>query len=121
MKTELVRSVSHEFRTPLSAIVGMTEMLLQGDVDEDKVVKYLNVIRNEGLRLTKMVSELLSLARIESGKEVLHFSRIDFEALLKGIVIPSRRLLQTKVQRSDMRCMTSDISPEMKKLLNRCL
>ena len=85
MKTELVRSVSHEFRTPLSAIVGMTEMLLQGDVDEDKVVKYLNVIRNEGLRLTKMVSELLSLARIESGKEVLHFSRIDFEALLKGI------------------------------------
>jgi PAS domain S-box-containing protein len=86
MKTELVRSVSHEFRTPLSAIVGMTEMLLQGDVEEGKVDKYLSVIRNEGLRLTKMVSELLSLSRIESGKETLHFRRIDVEVLLKDIL-----------------------------------
>lgn len=85
MKTELIRSVSHEFRTPLSAIVGMTEMLLHGDVDGDKVDQYLNVIRNEGLRLTKMVTELLSLARIESGKEALHFRRIDVTALLKDL------------------------------------
>lgn len=85
MKTELIRSVSHEFRTPLSAIVGMTEMLLQGDVAGDKVDQYLNVIRNEGMRLTKMVTELLSLARIESGKETLHFGHIDVPAMLKDL------------------------------------
>jgi len=96
MKTELVRSVSHEFRTPLSAIVGMTEMLLQGEVEEGKVDKYLSVIRNEGLRLTKMVSELLSLARIESGKEVLHFVRIDVEALLKDIIDTFSTLVEGK-------------------------
>jgi len=86
MKTDLVRSVSHEFRTPLSAIVGMTEMLLQGDVGDNRAEKYLNIIRNEGLRLAKMVTELLRLARIDSGKETLQFRRINIEALLKDIV-----------------------------------
>jgi signal transduction histidine kinase len=96
MKTELVRSVSHEFRTPLSAIVGMTEMLLHGDVEEGKVEKYLSVIRNEGLRLTRMVSELLSLARIESGKETLYFRRVDIEALLKNIMDTLAPLVDSK-------------------------
>ncbi len=86
MKTELVRSVSHEFRTPLSAIVGMTEMLLQGEVEESRAEKYLSIIRNEGLRLARMVTELLSLARFDSGKETMKFCRIDSEALLKVVL-----------------------------------
>jgi PAS domain S-box-containing protein len=69
MKSEIIRSVSHEFRTPLSAIVGMTEMMLEGDVDESDRRKYLSTMLAEGHRLTTMVSELLSIARIESGKE----------------------------------------------------
>lgn len=86
MKTELVRSVSHEFRTPLSAIVGMTEMILSGDIEEEKITKYLNVIKSEGLRLSKMVSELLSIARIESGKESLRLSTIDVHTLILTIL-----------------------------------
>lgn len=85
MKTELIRSVSHEFRTPLSAIVGMTEMLLHGDVEGEKVNKYLSTMRSEGVRLTKMVTELLSIARIESGKETLKFSSIDLNECMKRI------------------------------------
>lgn len=86
MKTELVRSVSHEFRTPLSAIVGMTEMILNGDIEEDKTKNYLKVIKNEGLRLSKMVSELLSIARIEAGKESLRLSAIDVNTLIRPIL-----------------------------------
>ncbi|MBI5074716.1 MAG: PAS domain S-box protein [Nitrospirae bacterium] len=96
MKTELIRSVSHEFRTPLSAIVGMTEMLLHGDVEGDKVNKYLSTIRNEGIRLTNMVAELLSIARIESGKETLKFSSLDLGELMKGIAETLGPLLANK-------------------------
>ncbi|MDH4231522.1 MAG: PAS domain S-box protein [Nitrospirota bacterium] len=84
MKTEIVRSVSHEFRTPLSAIVGMTEMILNGDIEESRITQYLNVIKSEGIRLSKMVSELLSIARIESGKESLKLSAIDLNALIQA-------------------------------------
>ncbi|MBI5633398.1 MAG: PAS domain S-box protein [Nitrospirae bacterium] len=96
MKTELIRSVSHEFRTPLSAIVGMTEMLLHGDVEDEKVNKYLGTIRNEGVRLSKMVTELLSIARIESGKETLKFSSLDLNELMKEITEAFGPLLSNK-------------------------
>jgi PAS domain S-box-containing protein len=85
MKTEIIRSVSHEFRTPLSAIVGMTEMILEGDIDERREKKYLSTILSEGIRLSNMVSDLLSIARIESGKEILKLVKIDMEGLLSGI------------------------------------
>ncbi len=82
MKTDLIRSVSHEFRTPLSAIVGMTEMILEGDVDDARLRKYLHTILSEGVRLSNMVSDLLSIARIESGKETLRRDVIDVNAFL---------------------------------------
>ncbi len=85
MKTELIRSVSHEFRTPLSAIVGMTEMIIDGDLKDDKVRKYLDTILSEGIRLTNMVSELLSIARIESGKESLKFEIVDMDAVINSV------------------------------------
>jgi signal transduction histidine kinase len=85
MKTEIVRSVSHEFRTPLSAIVGMTEMLLSGDVEETKVEKYLTIIRNEGLRLSRMVTELLNIARIESGKESIKLTSFGLSELFTRV------------------------------------
>jgi PAS domain S-box-containing protein len=85
MKTEIIRSVSHEFRTPLSAIVGMTEMIIDGDIDEQQSKKYLSTILSEGIRLSNMVSDLLSIARIESGKEILRLAEIDVPHLLSEI------------------------------------
>ncbi len=85
MKTELIRSVSHEFRTPLSAIVGMTEMIIEGDIEERKVKKYLGTILSEGIRLSSMVSDLLSIARIESGRESLKLEQIDMKTLINSV------------------------------------
>jgi PAS domain S-box-containing protein len=85
MKTELIRSVSHEFRTPLSAIVGMTEMILEEDIDDTKKKEYLGTILSEGIRLSNMVSDLLNIARIESGKATFVSNRVDMHSLISGI------------------------------------
>jgi PAS domain S-box-containing protein len=86
MKTDLIRSVSHEFRTPLSAIVGMTEMILEGDISDIQTRKYLNTILSEGIRLSSMVSDLLSIARIESGKEILKSGPVVINEILKTVI-----------------------------------
>ncbi|MBI5639435.1 MAG: PAS domain-containing protein [Nitrospirae bacterium] len=96
MKTDIIRSVSHEFRTPLSAIVGMTEMILDGDVDETRSRKYLTTILSEGLRLSHMVSDLLSIARIESGMESMRYETIDMKGLLKEIEASFSSLIEKK-------------------------
>lgn len=85
MKTEIVRSVSHEFRTPLSAIVGMTEMILDGDLEAEREKLYLQTILSEGMRLADMVSDLLSIARLESGMETLRPESLDIAALLQEL------------------------------------
>lgn len=85
MKTELIRTVSHEFRTPLSAIVGMTEMILDGEVDDNRQRQYLNTILGEGVRLSDMVSDLLNIDRIESGRDELFLSRVDMEEMLRNV------------------------------------
>ncbi len=85
MKTEFVTTVSHEFRTPLSAIIGMTEMLREGEVDGDRAREYVETIQNEGKRLSEMVSDLLDISRIESGEEIFREGDVDFHEILDDI------------------------------------
>jgi PAS domain S-box-containing protein len=85
LKTEFVKAVSHEFRTPLATMVGMAEMVLDEDVTGDKAKEYLKAILSEGERLSALVSDVLDVARIESGKEIFTESEIDFESLLKSV------------------------------------
>jgi PAS domain S-box-containing protein len=86
MKSELIRSVSHEFRTPLSAIVGMAEMLLAGDVKGERAREYLRTINAEGMRLSNMVSDLLDLSRIENGKNILRDSDIEIRVIIDEVL-----------------------------------
>jgi PAS domain S-box-containing protein len=85
LKTEFVKAVSHEFRTPLASMVGMAEMVLDEDVRGNKAKEYLHGILSEGARLSALVSDVLDVARIESGKEIFTETEIDFAALVKNV------------------------------------
>ncbi len=84
MKTEIIRSVSHEFRTPLTAIIGMTEMILNRDVTGERARQYLEIMHREGLRLSKMISELLDISRLEK-RELVKFGPVDFKKIAEDI------------------------------------
>lgn len=84
LKTEIIRSVSHEFRTPLTAIIGMAEMILSGDVSGERAKEYLGIMHKEGLRLSKMISELLDISRIEK-RELFNIGPVDFKKIIESI------------------------------------
>ncbi|MBI5102463.1 MAG: PAS domain S-box protein [Nitrospirae bacterium] len=96
MKTEIIRSVSHEFRTPLSAIVGMTEMILDGDIDAKKEREYLQTVFNEGVRLSNMVSDLLSIAKIEGGMEKITVSEVEMKSFFDDLMASVAASLEKK-------------------------
>src|SRR3989339_2156206 len=70
MKSEFVSLDSHQLRTPLTAIKLFTEMLINGDVGElqDRQKQYLGDIYESTTRMVRLVNDLLSLSRLESGR-----------------------------------------------------
>jgi signal transduction histidine kinase len=69
LKSRIVKQISHEFRTPLTSIIGFAEILEDGyHIDEHQRIEYASYIRNEGLRLTKLVDDLIELDSLEQGQ-----------------------------------------------------
>lgn len=73
-KSEFLSRVSHEFRTPLTAIVGFSQLLYehQQEVDPGREQEYLSVIREQAQHLARMIEDMLDLSRIDEGRLQLH-------------------------------------------------
>ncbi len=77
MRRDFVANVSHELKTPLTAVRGFAETLLSGDVPPSDVGKYLGVILKHAERLGSLIEDLLELSRIESRKVPLQRTVVD--------------------------------------------
>ncbi len=66
MRSEFVANVSHELKTPIAAIRGFSETLLDGDVDQNTQEKFLRMIYEESNRMGNLVSDLLELSKLEA-------------------------------------------------------
>ena len=83
MKNDFISTVSHEMKTPLTAIKGWGETLLDmGDSDPELTRRGIEVIINESGRLTGVVNDLLDLSRIVNGRMILRTDKIDVLAEL---------------------------------------
>lgn len=84
-RASLVSAISHEFRTPLTSIIGYSSRLLRSDikVDEETKLKSLRVIKQQAQRLSGMVDDLLVIPEIESFKLHLNLQPLDLTKLLE--------------------------------------
>jgi two-component system phosphate regulon sensor histidine kinase PhoR len=74
VRQDFVANVSHEFKTPLTAIQGFAETLLAGAMDDPRSNRrFLDIIRDHAMRLARLTDDLLKLARIEAGKLEVEF------------------------------------------------
>jgi PAS domain S-box-containing protein len=67
LKDAFVTNISHELRTPMNAIVGFTELILKTKLSDDQK-EYVNAINLAGTNLTRMINDILDLAKIEAGR-----------------------------------------------------
>ena len=74
IRQDFVANVSHEFKTPLTAIQGFAETLLSGALEDPRNNRrFLEIIRDHAARLARLTDDLLKLARIEAGKLEVQF------------------------------------------------
>ncbi|MBQ7678397.1 MAG: response regulator [Butyrivibrio sp.] len=90
-KSRFLANMSHEIRTPINTIMGMDEMILREDRNEDiasysaSVVNYANSIKRASESLLSLVNDILDLSKIESGKMNLVEQEYDVTELLRAI------------------------------------
>ena len=84
MKTELVTNVSHDLRTPLTAIITYTD-LLKNEKDEEKRREYVEVLEKKSLRLKVLIEDLFEISKAASKSVVMHFMKVDIVNLLKEV------------------------------------
>lgn len=85
VRQDFVANVSHEFKTPLTAIQGFAETLLGGALEDQKNNRrFLEIIRDHAIRLSRLTDDLLKLARIEAGKLEVEFQPVSLAELIEG-------------------------------------
>src|SRR5262249_58237015 len=87
IRRDFVANVSHELKTPLASIKGFVETLLAGAIhDEDNNLRFLQRIDANVERLTHLVSDLLSLARIEAQEGSLQLVPVDWRSVVDDVL-----------------------------------
>jgi len=83
MKDDFVSTVSHELRTPLTSIRAFAEILLASpDVELAQRQQFVGIIVKETERLTRLINQVLDLAKLESGSAEWHVTRLDMRELV---------------------------------------
>jgi signal transduction histidine kinase len=96
LRTDFVAAVSHEFRSPLSSILALSERLESSRVHEpEKLAQYHGIIGQEARRLNALVTRLLNFAQIEEGKKVYSFERVDLASVAQEAVHVCRDSLRS--------------------------
>lgn len=81
-KSDFVSIVSHEFRTPLTGIQGFSELIRDEDLTTAEMKEYASDINKDAHRLNRMITEMLDLDRMESGRMTLNRERADVNAIV---------------------------------------
>ena len=95
LKDDFLSTVSHELRTPLTSIRSFSEILFdQSDLNPDQRKEFLEIIIKESERLTRLINQLLDLAKLEAGRGEWQISNIDPKEVIQEAVAATSSLLQ---------------------------
>jgi len=95
LKSEFFANISHEFRTPLSLILGQIENVLTSDIDR-KDKRKLEIATQNANRLLTLITQLLDLSKLESGKMKMNNEQHNIVSFLKSLLYSFETLAESK-------------------------
>ncbi|MCM1125803.1 MAG: ATP-binding protein [Lachnospiraceae bacterium] len=98
MKTELITNVSHDLKTPLTAITTYIELLKEENLTEGQREEYLAVLENKALRLKTLIEDLFEVSKAGSGNVTLNLQDVDIGNLMRQVYLE----YEDKVEEADL-------------------
>jgi two-component system, OmpR family, phosphate regulon sensor histidine kinase PhoR len=102
IRRDFVANVSHELRTPLTAIRGYVEALIDGDVSADESRRFLEIVARHTHRMERLVKDLLRLARLDAGQELLTLTACGTQSVLDAVAADLASAAGVRRQRVDI-------------------
>ena len=98
MKTDFINNMTHEFKTPIATISLASDSILSPTIIEnkDKVIRFINIIKQENKRMLSQVEKVLQMAQIEKENVELKFNPINLHDLIVDAVVNAELKVLTK-------------------------
>jgi Na+/proline symporter/signal transduction histidine kinase len=97
MKDDFISTVTHELRTPLTSIRSFSEILFDNpDIDEAQRLEFLAIIIKESERLTRLINQVLDMAKMESGRMTWHFVMAEPRQLIEDSIAATGALFEDR-------------------------
>lgn len=87
MRKGFIANVSHELRTPMTSIQGFVEGILDGTITNEKQSFYLKIVSDETRRLTRLINDLLDLAKMEAGEMKINLRPANINEIIRRCII----------------------------------
>ena len=98
IRRDFVANISHELRTPLTAIRGYVEAILEGPLEPNRTNQFLEIIERHTIRMERLVTDLLQLARLDAKQEPLNLTKCSIEAILSDVTTELSPVFNKKQQ-----------------------
>ena len=98
MKTELITNVSHDLKTPLTAIITYVNLLKKEGITEEERRNYIRILDQKSMRLKSLIEDLFEISKANSNNVTLHLVEVDIVSLMKQV----RLELEDKIGRSQV-------------------
>lgn len=106
-RAEIMSHMTHEVRTPIGGIIGLAEILLRSGLDAEQC-KIVSLMRESGLSLLKLVSDLLDMSKLDAGKLVLSKENFNLTTIVEQAVM----LLQPTAQEKGLK-LNTHLAPDL--------
>ncbi len=107
LKTAFLHNISHEIRTPMNAIIGFSEFIVNQDLESNKRKQYSEILFQSCEQLLSIISDIVSIATIETGQVKINESKFNLNEMLRFIF--NQFLLKAKIQHI---CLELSLSTE---------
>lgn len=98
MKSELITNVSHDLKTPLTAIITYVDLLKNPDITEEERKSYIETLDLKSQRLKVLIEDLFEVSKANSGNVTMNFMDVDIVNLMKEVRVE----LADKIEKSDL-------------------
>ena len=96
MRSSFLASISHDLRTPMTTISGFIDGIMSGAIPPEKQGDYLQIVSSEVHRMSRLVSQLLDVSRLESGDRKMVFTTFDIAEVARIVLLSFEQKIEDK-------------------------